>query len=650
MDPDGKEAEDAVAEAKVPLRDGEEATAEAAKASGPVTVREKWSSKLDFILSCIGLCIGLGNVWRFPYLCYENGGGTFLIPYLITLFFGGIPMLMLELSLGQMLNVGGLGVWKYCPIFKGVGFCANIMAFWLNVYYIVIVAYALYYLGNSFTMGELPWKKCNESWNTHCCMSTFANNTGFNCTMVNISYSATNFTRGLLPTTLIPSGYNDSWGPISVIGTTSEMEQCQLCGKDSWNSPVAEFWERQALSMSTDIGEAGGLRWQLVLTLGIAWIVCYFCIFKGVQWTGKIVYVTALFPYMLLIILLFRGITLDGASIGIEYYLKPNFTKIQESKVWLQAASQIFFSLGLGLGTHIALGSYNPLTNNCYKDALLVGTINSCTSIFAGFVIFSVIGFMAKAQKKSVSQVAASGPGLAFLAYPSAISELPAAPIWAVLFFLMVFFFCTVEGFITAVADEWPLLRVHRKKFVLVLCMVSFVIGLSMVSTGGAYVFNMFDSYAASGPALLLLIGFECIAFAWFFGIFRLREKMKMVIGHAPPIIWQICVTVLCPLSCFGVLAFSVLEFKPLIYTRSTAPPYKYPDWAQALGAMLALSSVVAIPIYAIYYAIRTLCFTDNKHNLPLSKRIKDMFRKDIPEIDGAPNPQLQMNPMAASL
>ena len=99
-------------------------------------------------------------------------------------------------------------------------------------------------------------------------------------------------------------------------------------------------------------------------------------------------------------------------------------------QVWADAAMQIFFSLGPCWGSLITLASYNKFNNNTLRDAVFVATANCLTSFFAGFVVFSFIGFMAHSVNKDIEDVIVSGPGLAFVVYPEAVSKLPFPHLW----------------------------------------------------------------------------------------------------------------------------------------------------------------------------------------------------------------------------
>ncbi|XP_043936048.1 sodium- and chloride-dependent creatine transporter 1-like [Protopterus annectens] len=536
--------------------------------------RQMWTRQMDFIMSCVGFAVGLGNVWRFPYLCYKNGGGVFLIPYILIALMGGIPIFFLEIALGQFMKAGGVKAWNIAPLFKGLGYASMVIVFFCDTYYIMILAWAFFYLIKSFT-SHLPWASCSNSWNTVNCVEKFFPD---NCTNATIG----NFT---FQNVTCPDIMNRE-------------------------SPVVEFWERRVLRISSGLDVPGSINWDILLCLIAVWVLVYFCVWKGVKSTGKVVYLTATFPYVVLIILLVRGATLPGATNGILYYLKPDWSKLGSAQVWIDAGTQIFFSYAIGLGALTALGSYNRFNNDCYKDAFILSLINSGTSFFAGFVVFSILGFMALEQGVDISEVAESGPGLAFIAYPKAVSLMPVAPLWSALFFIMLLLlglgsqFVGVESLVAGILDMLPsqcYVRFQREIAVAICCLVCFIIDLSMVTEGGMYVFQLFDYYSASGMTLLWQAFWECIVISWVYGGDRFMDDIARMIGYRPFPWMRWCWAVVTPLVCLGIFLFQMVNYKPLTYNKE----YAYPWWGEAIGWCFALASMLCIPTTLVYKMFR---------------------------------------------
>ncbi|XP_016421944.1 sodium- and chloride-dependent creatine transporter 1 [Sinocyclocheilus rhinocerous] len=546
--------------------------------------RQTWSRQMDFIMSCVGFAVGLGNVWRFPYLCFKNGGGVFLIPYVLMVFVGGVPVFFLEIALGQFMKQGGVATWNIAPLFKGLGLASMVIVFFCNTYYIMVLVWGLYFLAHSFT-SPLPWATCGHEWNT------------VNCT--------TNFSRVCFTQSLSPSPPNVS----SLNTSASCLEHTGL------RSSVMEFWERKVLRLSGGLDEVGDISGYMVLCLLATWVIVYFCIWKGVKSAGKVVYFTAVFPYLVLVVLFVHGVSLPGALNGIIYYLKPNWSKLSEAQVWIDAATQIFFSYAIGLGALTALGSYNRFNNNCYQDAFILALINSGTSFFAGFVVFSVLGFMAAEQGVDISNVAESGPGLAFIAYPKAVSLMPLAPLWAVLFFLMLLVlgldsqFVGVEGFITGIMDMLPpksfLGSQRREVVVAICCFTCFTIDLSMVTQVRLRLTVRGSATKKFGkPCFIGTISHsnKCIdsgtCHTWEnHGADRFMDNVACMIGYRPLPYMKWCWSYVTPVVCMGVFLFHVVNYKRLVYNAV----YVYPWWGEVLGWFLALSSMLCIPLTVLY-------------------------------------------------
>ncbi|XP_075043327.1 sodium- and chloride-dependent neutral and basic amino acid transporter B(0+)-like [Mixophyes fleayi] len=547
--------------------------------------RGNWSKKSDYLLSMIGYAVGLGNVWRFPYLAYKNGGGAFLIPYTIMLAFAGLPVFFLECSMGQFSSLGPVSVWRVVPILQGVGITMVLITTFVSIYYNVIIAYSLYYMFASFQT-VLPWSDC-FNWADAKCSKTQQG-------VCNVS-----LTNNIVAVNLTWVNENN----LTCMANSTALVEMDL--------PSKQYWEKVTLRRSSGIDETGDVVWYLALCLLLAWIIVAASLFKGIKSSGKVVYFTAIFPYVVLLILLIRGVTLDGAFAGIDFYIgtQSNITKLMDAEVWKDAATQIFFSLSTAWGGLIALSSYNKFHNNCYSDAIVVCVTNCATSVFAGFAIFSILGHMAHVSEKSVSEVVDSGFGLAFIAYPEALTQLPIAPLWSFLFFFMLLTlgldsqFATIETITTSIQDAFPhLMKKRRIPITICCCAVLFLLGLVCVTQSGIFWVNLID-YFCGGWAILFAAVLELAGICWIYGANRFIKDIEMMIGKKHWsfwLFWRTCWYFVSPALLTAILLWSLITFESPSYGT-----IKYPTWATALGWCIISFCVIWIPITAVVKLIR---------------------------------------------
>ncbi len=494
--------------------------------------RERWDSRPAFILAAIGSAIGLGNVWRFPYIAYENGGGAFLIPYFIALLTAGIPILILEMALGQRFQAGAATALRKAKRgFQFIGWWAVLIATVITFYYCAIMAWSVNYLVHAFT---LKWSK---------------------------------------------------WTP-----TDPELAQ-QVA--DGTKNVQEVFFLNEVLRISSGPGELGTISWPLLFGLAITWVLIYLCVSKGVKSVGKVVLFTVPLPFLLLVVLCFRGLTLPGAIEGLSHYLEPDFSALANPKVWAAAYGQIFFSLSVGFGIMIAYASFRPKNSDVVNNAFITGLSNCGTSFFAGFAVFSMLGYMAQQMGKGVDEVVGSGVGLAFITFPEAISLLPAVPhLVGIIFFLMLLTlgidsaFSLVEAASTSFSDE---LKLNRRKTTIVLCIIGFLAGLLFITQGGLHWLDIVDHWM-NDWGLIIIAFLQSLLLGHEFDLKSLQVQIDRYSEIKAGKWWLIMVKYVTPMV-LGVIIISNLENEVL-------NPYGgYPMWSLALGGWGVIGLLLIISI-----------------------------------------------------
>ncbi|MGY1804177.1 sodium-dependent transporter [Blastococcus sp. SYSU D00922] len=480
--------------------------------------RGAFSSRRVFILAAIGSAVGLGNIWRFPYVAYENGGGAFVLPYLVALLTAGIPFLLLDYALGHRnrgsaplsfarLRRGaeGLGWWQ-------VGIC-----FVIAIYYAAVIAWALRYTFFSL----------DEAW-----------------------------------------------------------------GADPEGFFFGEFLQVGDVQVTADVVPG------VLVPLVIVWVAVLVIMALGVQ-RGIGVTSLVFIPVLVLAFaaLVVQALFLDGAAAGLDALFTPDWSALGSASVWAAAFGQIFFSLSIGFGIMITYASYVGRREDMVGSGLVVGFSNSGFELLAGIGVFAALGFMAQAGGVAVGDVASDGIGLAFIAFPTIISEAPGGGLLGVLFFGSLVIagitslVSVIEVVISAVRDK---LDTGRLTATLAVGIPAAVLSLALFSTtSGIYVLDVVDHFVNQYGILVVAL-VSMLVVAWVLrALTGLGEHLNV---HGRPRVgagWRVLVSLIAPAGLALVLVFALRD--------DLDEPYEgYPSWLLLTFGWLL---VVVLPLLGFLLA-----------------------------------------------
>ncbi|HHT70036.1 MAG TPA: sodium-dependent transporter [Firmicutes bacterium] len=396
--------------------------------------RETFGSRLGFIFAAAGSAIGLGNIWRFPYLVGVYGGAAFLVVYLAIVVIIGVVCFISEVALGRHTRQSNVGAFKAIkPSWAPVGLIGIIAGFMILSFYGVVGGWTIYYFFKAIAGFAFP-------------------DPG----------ASTDLFVGFISNAILPLIYT-------------------------------------AIFMATTI----------------------YIVYKGIQ-DGIEKYSNIMMPalFVIIIILAIRSLTLPGAGAGLEFYLKPDLSKI-DGETLLAALGQVFFSLSLGMGSILTYGSYLSQDENIPFVCTIVPMMDTLIAFLAGLVIFPAVfayGFEP-----------GSGGGLAFITLPAVFNEMPAGNLFGGAFFFLLFLAALTSSISLLEPVVAYMMEEHgweRKKATITMGGLIFVVGIACSLSNGIWsgfivldrnIFDLLDFI--SGNVLLPISGMLTAIFvAWVWG------------------------------------------------------------------------------------------------------------------------------------
>ncbi|XP_019513685.1 PREDICTED: orphan sodium- and chloride-dependent neurotransmitter transporter NTT5-like isoform X1 [Hipposideros armiger] len=532
--------------------------------------------------------------------------------YSILHFLVGVPLLLLEMAAGQRMRQGNIGVWKIIsPWIGGVGYTSFMVCFISGLYFNVLNAWTITYVGESF---QIPV----------------------------------------------------SWGHCPLLMNSSDFDP--ECVK---TTPSMYFWYRMALKVSDSIEDGGSLIVSLILPFLVSWCLVGVFMINGLKCIGKVMCVLVPVPYFIMLCFLIRSLLLDGAFLGLRHMAAAKISIMYSMTVWCQTGVQVLFGLGLGYGVIVSLSSHMHLSNNCLSDAFIVALINLGSMVICTTFIFCILGFWAtvithRCSEKNVETLSRlvilgelppeaqppsnlldnptsiftswlnslppsiksivvnhvpecnlekqflkikEGTSFVFLSFIEAMSFIPASVSWSILFFLMLLMLGlslmigTLQGIITPLQDTFSSFRKHPKLLT------------------GLYYIRLLNQYWVVLP-IILIITLENMAVGWAYGAKRLLADLRILCNHPvhPIFRWLWCYLSPVVLLVLFAATLLLLTLKTLTYVAWDSSSSKevlrqYPPWAHILLIVLSLIAILPIPTYFVYCLTHGIPFKSSSLN-----------------------------------
>ncbi|MBO4927664.1 MAG: sodium-dependent transporter [Clostridiales bacterium] len=301
----------------------------------------------------------------------------------------------------------------------------------------------------------------------------------------------------------------------------------KFAGMTGDTDAASSLWAETIKTTGTTSGFTT-IAWPVLICLLIAWALCYFCIRNGTTTVGKVVKYTVSLPVICLLIMAVRGFTMPGALAGVKKLFIPEWSALSDSKLWIDAIAQVFYSLSTSMAIMFAYGSFLDEKANIAVDAVIIAFADMLISVMAGIVMFTTMAGVGMLDKMS-----ASGIATAFIIYPQAIVKLSDSGIVNTVF-AFVFYFCLItlaidslfsiiEGISTALSDKFHL---NKKKTTLTVCIVEGVCSLIYVTAAGLAILDIVD-YFINSYTLILTGILEVIVAGWFFKTSKILEQIN---------------------------------------------------------------------------------------------------------------------------